>query len=61
MSKSEIRLYIDDPNNGVALKDFKIEIAAAFWESNDLANKEAVDNDRKQLTTKVMPILLLMT
>jgi len=50
MSRSDIRVYIDDPDNGIALKDFKIEMASAFWESNDLANNEAVDHDKE--TTK---------
>ena len=47
MSKSDIWEYIDDPDNGIALNDLKIKMAIAFWESNDLANNEAVDNDRE--------------
>jgi len=52
MSKSDIRMYIDDPDNGIALKHFKIEMASAFWESNDLANNEAVDSDSETTNQK---------
>ena len=52
MLKSDIRVYIDDPDNGIALKDFNIEMISASWESNDLAKNEAVDNERETTNHK---------
>ena len=52
LSKYDIRVYIDDPDNGIALKDFKPEMASAFWESNDVATNEAVDSDKETTNHK---------
>ena len=51
-SKSDIRVYINDPDNGIALNDFNIEMISAFWESNDLSNNEVVNHDRETTNHK---------
>ena len=33
LSRSEICVFIDDPEDGIPLKDFKFEMAKSFWNS----------------------------
>lgn len=35
MSRSDIRVYIDDTTNGIPLKDFRQEMISSYWESKD--------------------------